>query len=258
MSAVKRSRGCDLASCRTRARPLDTLSRHCVRRVIAPPLFPFASPLRSIDSAVVITTLFADLNATMGDSDFLESFVIGVRQYAFPMRTGRSRAGRLRDLPVPKQGTSAHAGFSDHAGSRLLSRLRAPPCCLPPEPRRRHPKGNLRGSMAGLCMPRPTLRRRPHGRRRTAWGRYDSLGLYRQRLSLHIPCRSPGARFKFRQPFPPRSGCLKFLDPQLVSARVRAARPQQSGRSRCLPAKTDVRKGLEYPQRRPERSRPPV
>src|ERR1035441_7874201 len=48
-----------------------------------------------------------------------------------------------------------------------------------------------RRSIAGLRMPRPTLRPRPHGRRRTAWGRYDSLCLYRKRLSLHIPRRSP-------------------------------------------------------------------
>ncbi len=58
----------------------------------------------------------------MGDSDFLEPFIIGVRRFAFPMRTSGKRPGRLQDLPVPKQGTSVHAGFYDHAGSRALSR----------------------------------------------------------------------------------------------------------------------------------------
>ena len=159
------------------------------------PAFPFVSSLCSVDSAAVIAALFADFVALTEDSDFLESFVIGLWRFAFPMRTSSRSPGQLQDLPVPGQGTSAHAGVGDHVGPRMLLRERASPCCLPPEPRRRRPKGNLRGSVAGLRIPRPTLRCRPHGRRRTAWGRYDSLGLYRQRLSLHIPCRSPGARF---------------------------------------------------------------
>src|SRR3954468_9249038 len=47
--------------------------------------------------------------------------------------------------------------------------------------------------MAGLCTPRPTLRLRPHGRRRTAWGRCGSLLLHRSGLAPPTPCRSPGA-----------------------------------------------------------------
>lgn len=161
--------------------------------MVAVPAFPFVSSLCSADSAAVIAALFADFIALTEDSDFLESFVIGLWRLAFPTRTSSTGSGQLQDIPVPEQGISAHAGFYDHAGPKMLSRSRASPCCLPHEPRRRHPKGNLRGSMASLCMPRPTLRQRPRERRRTAWGRYDSLGLYRQRLSLHIPCRSPGA-----------------------------------------------------------------
>jgi hypothetical protein len=34
-----------------------------------------------------------------------------------------------------------------------------------------HPGIGFRGSMAGLCPPLPTLRRRPYGRQRTARGR---------------------------------------------------------------------------------------
>ena len=158
------------------------------------PQLCMAHSLCSVDSAAVIAALFADFIALTEDSDFLESFVIGLRRFAFPTRTSSTGSGRLQDLPVPEQGISAHAGFYDHAGPKMLSRSRASPCRLPLLPRRRRPKGVFRGSMASLRIPRPTLRRRPHGRRRTAWGRYDSLGLYRQRLSLHIPCRSPGAR----------------------------------------------------------------
>src|SRR5450759_2411802 len=111
MSAVKRSLGCSLASFRTRARPLDTLSRLCVRRVVVVPAFPFVSPLCSTDSAAVIAALFADFIAIMGDSDFLKSCVIGLWRFAFPIQTSSTCTGQLQDLPVPEQGTSAHAGF---------------------------------------------------------------------------------------------------------------------------------------------------
>src|SRR5580704_18088311 len=47
--------------------------------------------------------------------------------------------------------------------------------------------------MASLRDPLPTLRLAPHGTRRTAWGRCDSLGLHRRGLAPPAPCRSPGA-----------------------------------------------------------------
>jgi len=52
----------------------------------------------------------------------------------------------------------------------------------------------FRGSMAGLCVPLPTLRRCPRGQLRTARGRCGSLLLHRSRLALPTLCRSPGAR----------------------------------------------------------------
>ena len=54
-------------------------------------------------------------------------------------------------------------------------------------------RGLFRGSMASLRDPLPTLRPGPHGTRRTARGRCDSLGLHRRGLAPHTPCRSPGA-----------------------------------------------------------------
>ena len=87
------------------------------------PAFPCVSPLCSIDSAAVIAALFADFIARMGDSDFLESFIIGLWRFAFPTRTSSTKcSGRLQDIPVPEQGTSAHAGFYDHAGPWMPSR----------------------------------------------------------------------------------------------------------------------------------------
>src|SRR5919206_3117837 len=47
--------------------------------------------------------------------------------------------------------------------------------------------------MAGLRNPLPTLRLRPHGRKRTARGRCGSLLLHRSGLAPPTPCRSPGA-----------------------------------------------------------------
>src|SRR5439155_27028610 len=66
-------------------------------------------------------------------------------------------------------------------------------CCLPRSKQRRYPGLSFRGSMAGLCPPLPTLRRRPRGRQRTARGRCGSLLLHRSGLEPPTPCRSPGA-----------------------------------------------------------------
>src|SRR5262249_14860441 len=52
---------------------------------------------------------------------------------------------------------------------------------------------SLRGSMASLHAPLPTLRLVPRGTLRTARGRCDSLGLHRSGLAPPTPCRSPDA-----------------------------------------------------------------
>ena len=54
-------------------------------------------------------------------------------------------------------------------------------------------KCGFRGSMASLRDPLSTLRLAPHGTRRTARGRCDSLRLHRRGLAPPAPCRSPGA-----------------------------------------------------------------
>jgi hypothetical protein len=115
------------------------------------------------------------------------------------MRTAAgSRGGRAGDLPVPKPGTSVPAGVSDHAGSSGHSRWRARPGCPPHTSTASAPRGvNCRGSMAGLHAPLSTLRPAPRGARHMTRGRCGSLGLDRKRLSLSIPCRSPGALRSF-------------------------------------------------------------
>ena len=77
-----------------------------------------------------------------------------------------------------------HARFFDHAGLAKCSRWRSWTYCLPLHRQCRHPGSVFyRGSMAGLHVPLPTLRRRPHRRLRTARGRCGSLLLHRSGLA---------------------------------------------------------------------------
>ena len=97
-------------------------------------------------------------------------------------------SGRPGDLLVPVHGACVHARFSDHAGSPKRLRWRSWTCCLPLHRQRRRPELVFyRGSMAGLHVPLPTLRRHPRGGLRTAWGRCGSLLLHRSGLAPPTP-----------------------------------------------------------------------
>src|SRR5919204_3246445 len=185
-----------------RSSACDTLSRSCARRVLCWLAFPSASTLGSTDSAAGCPALFVGFPATIAESDFPPPFIIGYG--SSPSRCGperRTAAGQTWALPVPVQGASAHARFFDHAGPFGPCDGVSETCCLPRSKQRRHPGIGFRGSMAGLCPPLPTLRRRPYGRQRTARGRCGSLLLHRSGLAPPAPCRSPGAlRVLSRQP----------------------------------------------------------
>src|SRR5205807_1929856 len=91
-------------------------------------------------------------------------------------------------------------GSVDRYSFTVTDLHRLPPAGLPAH----------RGSMAGLCPPLPTLRRRPYGRQRTARGRCGSLLLHRSGLAPPTPCRSPGAlRVRYAQPDSPVSTAQK-------------------------------------------------
>jgi hypothetical protein len=108
---------CSLTVCRRRSSPGDTLSRACVRHVADVITFPSALTLRFIGSAVAPSTLFADFDATIAESESSRPYIIGYDSSS--SRCGPMPAyGRLRGLPVPAQGVCTHARFSDHAGPR--------------------------------------------------------------------------------------------------------------------------------------------
>src|SRR5665811_1270357 len=149
-----------LATCRMRPSACDTRTRYCARCVLCWLAFPSASALGSTGSAADRSALFVGFAATMAESDSPRPCIIGYG--SSPSRCGpdQQRAcGRTWGLPVPAQGTSAHASVFDHAGPSGRSRYRAHTCCLPSAERRRRPRrGYFRGSMAGLCAPLSTLR----------------------------------------------------------------------------------------------------
>src|SRR5262249_41100031 len=213
-------------------RPLDDLvldggnREWALPRVLCCTAFSSVSALRSPASSAGPPPLFFGLSAPMPGPDFPPPFIIGFAPS--PSRSKPTRflpPGRRWDLPVPVQRASTHARFFDHAGSSRRSRLRARLYSLPPSQRRQHPGyESLRGSMAGLCAPLPTLRCRPSRRQRTARGRCGSLLLHRIGLAPPTPCRSPGAlRVSHAQPHKVARRC-----PDLPRAAARGRVSRQS------------------------------
>ncbi len=90
-----------LAACRMRSSACDTLSRSCARRVLCCSAFPLVPALGSTDSAADGSALFVGFIATMSESDFPCSCIIGFG--SSPSRCGPGRivpTGQTRDLPV--------------------------------------------------------------------------------------------------------------------------------------------------------------
>ncbi len=130
-----------LATCRMRPSACDTRPRYCARCVLCWFAFPAASALRSTSSAADHSALFVGFAATMAEFDSPSPCIIGYG--SSPSRCGpdRQRAcGRTWGLPVPAQGTSAHASVFDHAGPSERSQYRAHPYCFPLTEQRQRPK----------------------------------------------------------------------------------------------------------------------
>ena len=153
--------------------------------------FPLASPLPSASSAAGCSALFGDFIGTMGLSDFLGSFIVGVRPWT-------SRHG----LPLQRQANSGPPGsrarcFRTCTGSSTArdpgaSRgIVAPGVALRLSPQRRRPEAflNFRGSIPGPHVPLSTLQHCPYGQHRMTRGRCGSLALHRVTLSFTTPRR---------------------------------------------------------------------
>jgi hypothetical protein len=183
-----------LAAPRTRSSTWDTLPRSCARRMRCWSAFPSAPALRSTGSAADCPALFVGFLATMTGSDFSCPCISGYG--SSPSRCGPAMDCRWPDRRPPGSRTRSVCtcqGLRPRRAVRALA-LARPSYCLPRSETRRHPGLNFfRGSMAGLYPPLPTLRRHPHGCRRTARGRGGSLRLPRGGLAPPTPCRSPGA-----------------------------------------------------------------
>src|SRR4051794_38921351 len=131
----------------------------------------------------------------MAGSDFSLPFIAGFGQSAFPARTGDALHLRSVTRSPGSRARSVHAcwGLRPRRTETPLAiawRPVLPSGCVTPSA---SGKCFFRGSMASLHDPLPTLRPVPHGTRRTARGRCDSLRLHRRGLSPPTPCRSPGA-----------------------------------------------------------------
>jgi hypothetical protein len=189
-----------------RSSACDTPSRFCARFVLCWPAFPSVPVLGSAGSEAHRCVSFVGFPATVAGSDFSCPFIAGYGSSpsrrdptAFPPRMDKRSPGfRARSLSTCQGLRPRRAGPS--------YRNRDGPHRLPTQGRRRRPEqGNFRGSMAGLCLPLPTLRRRPRGRLRTARGRCGA-NLHRSGLSPHTPRRPPGAPLDFLRRIEPYQG----------------------------------------------------
>jgi hypothetical protein len=138
---------------------------------------------------------FVGFIAITAGSDFSFSFIAGFGHTAFPARAGGALHLRSVTRSPGSRTRSVHAcwGLRPRRTGTPLAITRRPVlpsgCVTPSAPGICF----FRGSMASLHDPLPTLRPVPHGTRRTARGRCDSLRLHRRGLAPPTPCRSPGA-----------------------------------------------------------------
>ena len=183
---------------------MTCFSRLCVRRMLCWPAFPSVPALGSTGSAAGCPALFVGFPATMAESDFSGSCIIGFgsspsrcgpRPYVCGWPIPRSPGSRTKSVRTCQ-------GLGPRRVGRGLALSR--PSVLPSASMNSvgiQDDSSFRGSMAGLCAPLPTLRRHPRGCQRTARGRCGSLLLHRGGLSPPTPCRS--SRRTIGRYFPP-------------------------------------------------------
>ena len=191
-SLTNRTPVCPSLACRTRPSASCTLTRPCVRSVVACDEFRSASRLPSSPSATLSRALFGTFFGTTRLSDFPGSFISGVCP----------RTSRCAVHPPP--GCQQKPGISrfscevfpcmhrvlDAVGSPPISRYRWVECGLPHRATASAPQSKyFRRSIPGLHVPLLTLRNPPHGWPRIARGRCGSLLLHRTTLPFATPRR---------------------------------------------------------------------
>src|ERR671932_255612 len=190
-SAVNRIRLSRLAACRTRSSALGAAYRLCVRAAFCWRGFPLVSRLPSTPSSVGRPTSFGGFVGTPRLSDFPEPCIIGVRLLAF-------RCGPRLHRPWAALGSPGSRAWCCRACAGSLTARGPPTSCagdvvgvaFRSSLQRRRPEGwDFRGCIPGPHVPLSTLRRCPHGQRRTTRGRRGSLLLHRMTLSFTTPCR---------------------------------------------------------------------
>jgi len=184
---VNRSCFLNLAAWRTRSSACDT--RPALRPVRALLVrVPSAPPLLHRLRRRSTSALFVGFQLLWrGQTSWARSS--SLRLLAFPMRAGML-SGQTQDLPVPIRRACAHARSQttpNRADARVVASARIAfhvkdRVCV-------RNKNHFRGSMAGLCVPLSTLRRRPHGRLRMTRGHCGSLLLQCSGLSPPTPRR---------------------------------------------------------------------
>src|SRR5437660_8993585 len=176
------ARCCPTYSLQRAERALPALSP---RRVLLAQV-PLASPLPSTASAAGCPALFGAFIGTTRLSDFLGSFIVGVRPWTSrrvpPLHQRRENPGPPGSRAKCFRTCTGSATARDPCASRDID---APSGAFRLSLQRRRPEPSFfRGSIPGPHVPLSTLQPSPHGNRRMTRGRCGSLALQRMTLSF--------------------------------------------------------------------------
>ena len=116
-SAVRRSRGSRRTNCRIRSAGCDALSRHCVRRVLWPPGFPWARSLAP-SAPQGHGSPCSSTSQLLRPSQISPCRSSSVTDFLLSSATPPTTAGWHGDLPGPGAARTCVPGFLDTAGFR--------------------------------------------------------------------------------------------------------------------------------------------
>ena len=147
-----------------RSRACDASARPRVRNALCGIAFPSVPALGSIGSEPDRSASFVDFTATMAGSDFSRPFIVGYGSSP-SQRDPEARTPRMGERS-PGSRTRSLCTCQGLRPRRAEQRLALSPLpMLPSAVTKASAPGTItfRGSMAGLCLPLPTLRPGPRG-----------------------------------------------------------------------------------------------